>query len=170
MTFTLSDFPTSLSSNDPPKSNSTKKGRASSATQVPPTVIVSDHAPLFSMDSETPSSTSSSNLATGPLPKPTGTKAKKKIQSQKPQTNIQQILAPPATQKVIDGLRQVLDTLPPLASIPPPTGITLAASLMKKKTLLWIHLKRTSAQEHHQTLLMMIHIHLKDKELSFLTH
>ena len=93
------------------------------------------------MDSETPPPSLPSNSTAEPPSKPTGAKSKKKNQSQKmqkPQSSIQQFLAPTTTskqgigQRVRDGLGQVLDTLQPLTNIPPPPGISPLSSITEE--------------------------------------
>ena len=60
---------------------------------------------------------------------------------QKPQGSIQQFLTPSTTskqgigQRVRDGVRQVLETLPPLSNIPPPPGITPLNSIMEEDNI-----------------------------------
>ena len=95
-------------SNQPPI-----EGRLSAAL-----AITNDHA-SSPMDSKTPPPSLPSNASAEPSSKPTGAKSKKKNQSQKtqkPQSSIQQFLAPTTTskqgigQRVRDGLEQVLNT------------------------------------------------------------
>ena len=93
------------------------------------------------MDSETPPSSLPSNASAEPSSKPTGAKSKKKNQSQKtqkPQSSIQQFLAPTTTskqgigQRVRDGLEQVLNTKLPPNQITPPQGITPLSSITEE--------------------------------------
>ena len=88
------------------------------------------------MDSETPPSSLPSSASAEPPSKRTGAKSKKKNQAQKtqkPQSSIQQFLAPTTTpkqgigQRVRDGLEQVLNTKLPRTQISPPPGITPSA-------------------------------------------
>ena len=131
VSFTTSEvFNSDNLSNQPPI-----EGRSSAAL-----AIANDHASSL-MDSETPPSSLPSNSTAEPSSKPTGAKSKKKNQSQKtqkPQSSIQQFLAPTTTskqgigQRVRDGLEQVLNTKLPHTHISPPPGITPLSSITEE--------------------------------------
>ena len=124
---------------DHPPTTPTFEGRSTSPISTPSIANASGHALLSTMDPETPPSSLPSGTTPEPSSKPTGAKAKKK--NQKPQGNIQQFLTSSSTpkqgigQKVRDGVRHVLETLPPLSNVPPPPGITPLNSIIEEDNI-----------------------------------
>ena len=121
---------------DHPPTTPTFEGRSTPPISTPSIANASGHALLPTMDPETPPSSLPSGTTPEPSSKPTGAKAKKK--NQKSQGNIQQFLTSSSTpkqgigQKVRDGVRHVLETLPPLSNVPPPPGITPLNSIIEE--------------------------------------
>ena len=90
---------------DQPPSTPAIEGRSPSPPSTPSIANLNGHALLSPMDPEAPPSSLPSNVTTEPASKLTGTKSKKKNQTQKtqkPQSSIQQFLAPPTTPKARD--------------------------------------------------------------------